>query len=71
MAWDTHARRKIDLVGRKDDGDKVIAHEFDFSIRNQVWSQRFAAEDLNPVMYCPHVAQQPRLALCGSQKPCV
>lgn len=23
MAWDTHARRRIDLVGRKDDGDKV------------------------------------------------
>lgn len=36
MAWDTHARRRIDLVGRKDDGDKVIAHEFDFSIENQV-----------------------------------
>lgn len=36
MAWDTFARRRIDLVGRKDDGDKVIAHEFDFSIRNQV-----------------------------------
>lgn len=36
MAWDTHARRRIDLVGRKDDGDKVIAHEFDFSVKNQV-----------------------------------
>jgi hypothetical protein len=36
MAWDTHARRRIDLVGRKDDGDKVIAHEFDFAIKNQV-----------------------------------
>ncbi len=36
MAWDTHARRRIDLVGRKDDGDKVIAHEFDFDVKNQV-----------------------------------
>lgn len=36
LAWDTHARRRIDLVGRKDDGDKVIAHEFDYSIKNQV-----------------------------------
>lgn len=36
MAWDTHARRKIDLVGRKDAGDQVIAHEFDFSVKNQV-----------------------------------
>ncbi len=36
MAWDTHARRRIDLVGRKDDGDKVIAHEFDFAVKNQV-----------------------------------
>lgn len=36
MAWDTAARRHIDLVGRKDDGDKVIAREFDFSKVNQV-----------------------------------
>ncbi|WIA34413.1 hypothetical protein OEZ86_012748 [Tetradesmus obliquus] len=36
MAWDTHARRRIDLVGRKDDGDKVIAHEFDYRVKNQV-----------------------------------
>jgi len=31
MAWDTFSRRRIDLVGRQDDGDRVIAHEFDFS----------------------------------------
>lgn len=36
LAWDTHARRRIDLVGRKDDGDKVIAHEFDYAVKNQV-----------------------------------
>lgn len=36
MAWDTHSRRKIDLVGRSDDGDKVIAHEFDHTVRNQL-----------------------------------
>lgn len=63
MAWDTHARRKIDLVGRKDDGDKVIAHEFDFSMRNQVWSHNScAAEGLNPVLCCSIVADELRLA---------
>ncbi|DBA94973.1 TPA: hypothetical protein ACH3X1_002498 [Trebouxia sp. C0004] len=36
MAWDTLSRRRIDLVGRHDDGDKVIAHEFDFSVPNQL-----------------------------------
>ena len=36
MAWDTFSRRRIDLVGREDDGDKVIAHEFDFSIPDQL-----------------------------------
>lgn len=36
MAWDTFSRRRIDLVGRKDDGDQVIAHEFDFSVPNQL-----------------------------------
>ncbi|KAF6254071.1 Metallo-hydrolase/oxidoreductase [Scenedesmus sp. NREL 46B-D3] len=36
MAWDTHARRRIDLVGRKDDGDKVVVHEFDHRVKNQV-----------------------------------
>ncbi|KIY95387.1 ribonuclease Z [Monoraphidium neglectum] len=40
MAWDTAARRHIDLVGRKDDGDKVIAREFDFSKVNQVVYKR-------------------------------
>ena len=36
MAWDTASRRKIDLIGREDDGDQVVAHEFDYSIRNQL-----------------------------------
>ena len=36
MAWDTFSRRRIDLVGRKDDGDQVIPHEFDFSVPNQL-----------------------------------
>ncbi|KAK9813508.1 hypothetical protein WJX73_003209 [Symbiochloris irregularis] len=36
LAWDTHSRRKIDLIGRSDDGDKVIAHEFDYAAKNQV-----------------------------------
>ena len=36
MAWDTFSSRRIDLVGRQDDGDKVIAHEFDFSVRDQL-----------------------------------
>ena len=36
MAWDTFSRRRIDLVGRKDDGDQVIAHEFDYSLPNQL-----------------------------------
>lgn len=43
MAWDTHARRRIDLVGRRDDGDKVIAHEFDFAVKNQVRNSVTAA----------------------------
>jgi hypothetical protein len=36
LAWDTAARRRIDLVGRQDDGDKVVAHEFDYKVVNQV-----------------------------------
>lgn len=36
MAWDTFSRRRIDLVGREDDGDQVIAHEFPFSIPDQL-----------------------------------
>lgn len=36
MAWDTFSRRRIDLAGRQDDGDKVIAHEFDFSVPDQL-----------------------------------
>lgn len=40
MAWDTHARRRIDLVGRTDDGDKVVVHEFNFTVKNQVVYKR-------------------------------
>lgn len=36
MNWDTVSRRRIDLIGRKDRGDEVLVHEFDFSKRNQV-----------------------------------
>jgi hypothetical protein len=36
LAWDTFARQRIDMVGRKDDGDKVIAHEFDASKPNNL-----------------------------------
>lgn len=49
MAWDTHARRRIDLVGRKDDGDKVIAHEFDFSVKNQVHHDRLQLQQGIPI----------------------
>ena len=37
MAWDTFARKRVDMIGRKDHGDEVVAHEFDFSIKKQVW----------------------------------
>ena len=37
MAWDTFARKRVDMIGRKDHGDEVVAHEFDFSIEKQVW----------------------------------
>ena len=36
MAWDTVSRRKINLIGREDDGDQVVAHEFDHSTPNQL-----------------------------------
>lgn len=39
LAWDTFARRRVDMIGRKDHGDEVIAHEFDYSIPNQVTNQ--------------------------------
>ena len=44
MAWDTFSRRRIDLIGRKDDGDQVIAHEFDFSVPNQLIYSRNGVE---------------------------
>ena len=37
LAWDTLARRRVDMIGRKDKGDELIAHEFDYSVENQVW----------------------------------
>lgn len=36
LAWDTFARRRVDMIGRKDKGDTVIAHEFDYKIEKQV-----------------------------------
>lgn len=36
LAWDTFARRRVDMIGRKDKGDTVIAHEFDYSIEKQL-----------------------------------
>jgi hypothetical protein len=36
LAWDTFARRRVDMIGRKDKGDTVIAHEFDYTIEKQV-----------------------------------
>jgi hypothetical protein len=36
LNWDTVSRRRIDLVGRKDRGDQVVAHEFDFARKQQV-----------------------------------
>ena len=52
MAWDTFSRRRIDLIGRKDDGDQVIAHEFDFSVPNQViYSHNGAVIKSTPVSH--------------------
>lgn len=40
LAWDTYARRRIDFVGREDEGDKVIAHEFDATVvRNLIYNR--------------------------------
>ena len=40
LAWDTFARRRVDMIGRKDKGDTVVAHEFDYKIEKQVgWCQ--------------------------------
>ncbi|KAK9908353.1 hypothetical protein WJX75_006483 [Coccomyxa subellipsoidea] len=40
LAWDTLSRRRINLIGRKDDGDQLIAHEFDYSVEKQlIYSQ--------------------------------
>lgn len=36
LAWDTFARRRVDMIGRVDHGDEVIAHEFDYSIEKQL-----------------------------------
>lgn len=36
LNWDTVSRRRIDLIGRKDRGDQVVVHEFDFSKTDQV-----------------------------------
>eukprot|EP00884_Botryococcus_braunii_P014854 jgi/Botrbrau1/2336/Bobra.39_1s0025.1 len=36
LSWDSESRRRVNLVGRHDDGDKLITHEFDYAVRNQV-----------------------------------
>ena len=36
LNWDTVSRRRIDLIGRKDCGDQVVVHEFDFAKKRQV-----------------------------------
>ena len=36
LNWDTVSRRRIDLIGRKDRGDQVVVHEFDFAKKRQV-----------------------------------
>jgi hypothetical protein len=36
LNWDTVSRRRIDLIGRKDHGDQVVVHEFDFAKKQQV-----------------------------------
>ena len=36
LNWDTVSRRRIDLIGRKDRGDQVVVHEFDFAKERQV-----------------------------------
>lgn len=36
LNWDTVSRHRIDLIGRKDRGDQVVVHEFDFSKKSQV-----------------------------------
>ena len=41
LAWDTFARRRVDMVSRVDHGDEVIAHEFDYSVEKQVGHQLF------------------------------
>ena len=42
LAWDTFARRRVDMIGRKDKGDTVIAHEFDYKIEKQVHTKTLA-----------------------------
>lgn len=36
LRWDTVARRRIDLVGRTDDGDTIVPHEFNHTLPHQV-----------------------------------
>jgi hypothetical protein len=45
LAWDTFARKRIDMVGRKDRGDELIAHEFNATIVNNVVYNRCANPD--------------------------
>ena len=54
LAWDTFARQRVDMIGRKDHGDRVIAHEFDYSIKQQVGSAApFAMPGAQPETVSP------------------
>ena len=71
LAWDTFARHRVDMIGRKDHGDRVIAHEFDYSIKQQVcllwlrpppastWCARLSLQPCIAVMLHQHTACMP------------
>lgn len=52
LAWDTFARRRVDMIGRVDHGDEVIAHEFDYSVEKQVSHQPFYPQPLSALVFC-------------------
>jgi len=57
LRWDTVARRRIDLVGRTDDGDTIVPHEFNHTLPHQV---------LLPAMLLLHVTVQLILTIADS-----
>ena len=52
LAWDTFARRRVDMIGRVDHGDEVIAHEFDYSVEKQVSHRAFYPQPLSAPVSC-------------------